>query len=346
MERNGSTNSRSIQRYSPPIFNRRGNLNQPASTQHWAFEQWYDTPTTMMTTTTTTTTVLFPTHCSYHTKTLPQPNNNHKRTKDDCKKVSSTTAVVLLLQCHADGVCWRGLYPLLMMAKRRTAKTALAVILSLLQTNKRTTGHQQQQIDGLLANNMTLLLSSAFSSRRINRLHKNNNNYLVVVIPPDWTRLNGMFGSLLIRWEHLWIQARSWTAWISTLGGGYFLCRHLETAIWLARQQRWLALWMGNTDMADRCTLNEAFNYIHAGQFHTALRMVRRVQQGLSPTNNNQKKRRRETPQTQQTLRMCDAAILFLQRVRRAAKHQNHDTHQTMDDYQRIRIVKVSSSRH
>jgi Domain of unknown function (DUF4807) len=129
-----------------------------------------------------------------------------------------------------------------------------------------------------------------------------------------------------------WIQMVSLNAWISTLGGGYFLCRHLETAVHMARKQRAVALWMGDESTADRCTLNEAFNYIHAGRFGIATAMIRSVT--LSS----------EAREDTLVLKMCFSAKLFLKRVRRAGKFEG-DRDKTTDDYQRIRIVQDRSKR-
>eukprot|EP00533_Pseudo-nitzschia_delicatissima_P002771 CAMPEP_0116111796 /NCGR_PEP_ID=MMETSP0327-20121206/18638_1 /TAXON_ID=44447 /ORGANISM="Pseudo-nitzschia delicatissima, Strain B596" /LENGTH=269 /DNA_ID=CAMNT_0003605055 /DNA_START=259 /DNA_END=1066 /DNA_ORIENTATION=+ len=53
----------------------------------------------------------------------------------------------------------------------------------------------------------------------------------------------------------------AWNAWLSTLGGGYFGIKNLGKSLWLARQQRNLAIWLGDTKMARQSTLNEAYNW-------------------------------------------------------------------------------------
>jgi hypothetical protein len=124
----------------------------------------------------------------------------------------------------------------------------------------------------------------------------------------------------------------SLNAWISTLGGGYFLCRHLETAVFMAQKQRAVALWMGDQSTADKCTLNEAFNYIHAGGFRIAMAMIRSVTLSSEARGDTL------------VLKMCYSAKLFLKRVRRAAKFEG-DRDEKNDDYQRIRIVQDRSKR-
>jgi hypothetical protein len=119
-------------------------------------------------------------------------------------------------------------------------------------------------------------------------------------------------------------------AWISTLGGGYFLCRHLETAVYMARKQRTLAVWMGDASTADKCTLNEAFNFIHTGSFSIAMTMIKAVELSSEARGDTL------------VINMCSSAKLFLKRVRRAAKFEG-ESDETKDDYQRIRIVKDRS---
>jgi len=67
---------------------------------------------------------------------------------------------------------------------------------------------------------------------------------------------------------------RGRTAWLSTLGGGYFSIRNLARSLWLSRQQRGLAIELGDFEMARRCTLNEAYNWMHAGRFGAAARVL------------------------------------------------------------------------
>jgi hypothetical protein len=101
--------------------------------------------------------------------------------------------------------------------------------------------------------------------------------------------------------------------------------------VYFARQQRRLALFLGDTETADRCTLNEAFNYIHAGMFPIATTKIKSVQKSARHRGDNT------------TLRMVLAATLFLKRVKKAAMIQDRGRDETVDDYLRIRIVRDRS---
>jgi len=171
-------------------------------------------------------------------------------------------------------------------------------------------------------------------------------NVRMMIFPPypspSTFRLNPerIFTSALVRYENFQLRHITLNAYISTLGGGYHLCRHLSTAIYLARSQRQIALVMGIVDLADRCTVNEAYNYIYAGQISHALKLIRLA----SITS--------EKRGDDLTVSMCKAAKIFAKRVGRAAiyidseqstnneKKSSHSSQLTRDNFQRIRIFR------
>ena len=218
------------------------------------------------------------------------------------------------IQATHDGVLWRGLHPLLFDAPSPVTRLAVTILVRQFRTciQKR---HAIVRDD------------ASDDSENCRRVPIPTNRSIDIwIVPPQFTRIQYYFSGLLIHYEHLWLTLQSLSAWIATLGGGYFLCRHLSTAVRMARQQRALALWMYDYDTADRCTLNEAFNYIHAGQFRLARRLLRAVQESSSQRKDDL------------TLRMVHSARLFLHRVKRAAKFFAQEKDDTVDDYQRIRI--------
>jgi len=263
-------------------------------------------------------TIVFPLHISVD-RAVDSP-----AVDEEC----SSTCSIVTIRCAGDGVCWRGLYPLLILADTQIVIAALGLL-------------WKKFGDSVHYARKGATDSPIWTKRHLElrvRNRRKARGLIVHIIPPRVTCIANdcLFVSLLIRWEHMLIQMQSMIAWISTLGGGYFLCRHLETAVRMARQQRYLALWLGDEKMADRCTLNEAFNYIHAGQFEVALRLIRAV------------KRSSEQRDDDLTVRMCQSALLFCHRVRTANKHETehgnrNDT--TTDDFQRIRIVQDRSKR-
>jgi len=81
----------------------------------------------------------------------------------------------------------------------------------------------------------------------------------------------------LIHHENTYIRLTSLSAYISTLGGGFFLCRYLSTAISLARQQCCLAMLRGDVDMALKCRINMGYCYIHNGKLNRGKKVIRSV---------------------------------------------------------------------
>ena len=131
------------------------------------------------------------------------------------------------------------------------------------------------------------------------------------------------------------ILYQSLAALCSTLGGGHFFCRHLNTAVALAQQQRKIAILMGDYNMAYKCTINEAYSYVYAGKFALALFTIDSI-----PLLN---KRLDIHPLDPVIVNMCQSARLFCKRVRKASKKlETSKTKKealTKDDYQRIRVV-------
>jgi hypothetical protein len=221
-----------------------------------------------------------------------------------------------------DGVAWRGLHPLLFDAPLPVTRRAVTIFVR----------EFRSCIPSIRQRHYTIVRDDANDGSENCRqifipILTNIRSIDIWIVPPQFTRIQYYFSGLLIHYEHLWLTLQSLSAWIATLGGGYFLCRHLKTAVRMARQQRALAIWMFDYDTADRCTLNEAFNYIHAGQFRLARRLIRAVQESSRQRNDTL------------TLRMVHSARLFLHRVKRSAKFFAREKDDTVDDYQRIRIA-------
>lgn len=109
-------------------------------------------------------------------------------------------------------------------------------------------------------------------------LPPNPNNYLQHCYSrtPSSSPTN-LFTLRLIYNENNFIRLTSLSAYISTLGGGFFLCHYLSTAVSLARQQCHIALLRGDTEMSLKCRINEGYCYIHAGKLNTGKRVLRRV---------------------------------------------------------------------
>jgi hypothetical protein len=179
---------------------------------------------------------------------------------------------------------------------------------------------------------------------------KNNNNnktkpspsplsssILICLQPPLSTpSLEGsdMFSSIVIQVEHSLLRLQTLSAWMATLGGGYFFCRRLSIALYLARHQRRVALHIGNAPMARQCSINEAYNWLYAGHFRPALSVLQQLE--ADPSTDTV------------TLNQCQAARVLAKRLKKVAKEgllqryhpTEKGTRHAIDDYQRIRIVQ------
>jgi hypothetical protein len=156
-------------------------------------------------------------------------------------------------------------------------------------------------------------------------LHNNNDRY-----HPQSNKLytEQLFTSALVRQENLYIKLQTLNAFIATMGGGYFLCRYLNTAIKLARYQRLVALALDDVPLAMKCTINEAYNYIHAGQIDRAKRLIRKTWKQAKERASNEKKESHCNDDAVMTvagsdsmnviLGMCRSALWFAKGVERA----------------------------
>jgi len=155
----------------------------------------------------------------------------------------------------------------------------------------------------------------------------------------------------------------SWSAWLSTLGGGYFGIKNLEKSLWLSKQQRSLALWFGDEKMARQCILNEAYNWMYAGRFKTASSLLDQLEDGVTRRKMYASNRSKSDCMTNicsyqyatddgKLLQQCFTARVCLRRLKRLSQQGLKRYHQggcegsttslqsrTIDDLQRFRIV-------
>ena len=250
--------------------------------------------------------------------------------------------VVLLCNWMESGVVWRGLKPLLLDSRKRLGRRAVACLFKVvtLRIATRTDASAEEFKD-------VLPLKDSHSMRRLvvreaaGLPRSLRRSFVLYILPPNTTYYDTTFTGSLIAWEHQMILYQSMAAWISTLGGGHFFCRHLSTAMALAKQQRRIAILMGDLTMAYKCTINEAYSYIYAGKFDAALKTINSV----AILN----RRLDIHPLDTVIVNMCSSARLFCKRVRKASKklHSSKTQQQasTRDDYQRIRVVEENTVR-
>jgi hypothetical protein len=171
-------------------------------------------------------------------------------------------------------------------------------------------------------------------------------NVVILLQPSLMTPIEYAWTWRICAWERALIRAQSMAGYFATLGGGYFMCHHWQTAVRLAQHQQAMAYILGDTSMMYKCVLNQAYNYIHAGRFRRAHRWIRYVYDQV---------RDKDTVLTN----MCKSAHLFARRVRQLNatslgsydseintkdNHDNQRRSRTMDDYARVRLVQDQST--
>jgi hypothetical protein len=141
----------------------------------------------------------------------------------------------------------------------------------------------------------------------------------LIVTPPSTTLMEKSWEYRLVSWEHLLIQAYSVSAYLATLGGGHFLCRQLSTALKLAQYQQYVITHVlhGSSDqtMLFKCILNQAYNYMYAGHFKMARKILRYIQNRCFPTDNRRSHEKPAEIHDQSFLRMYQNARITCRRM-------------------------------
>jgi hypothetical protein len=241
------------------------------------------------------------------------------------------TPIWILHVWESPGVAWRGLAPLLLDAPPSVCGRLVHLVFQKSEKWLRSSGSSGEgaTLRGEKHDEKDEIPN--FVSRRIPA--RNTPNGTIVLHPPPIVHPDYLFNSIVVRTEHSLIKRQTLTAWWSTLGGGYFFCKRLQVSLLLARQQKVLALKIGNISMARQCQVNEAYNLIYAGKFGAAKRVLDELEQACEEGS--------------LTLNQCSAARLFAKRLKHVKKrglksyHPNEKGEKhVIDDYQRIRIVE------
>jgi len=308
----------------------------------------------------------------------------------------------LIIQCHSEGVMWKGLAPLLVGDQEQqlsTKKNRVALKVLLKSFNH----HILQQLDidhtkcsdcgaeitdenryrnksWVVAHFQIIAgddCSNFISADTMSNTKSTQQHLSVVILPPNpifkgmtYSRIpstspTSLFSGRLIHNENTLIRLTSLSAYISTMGGGFFLCRYLSTAVSMARQQCRIALLRGDEEMSFKCRINEGYCYIHAGKLNRGKKIIKRV---LYDVTERQKQKTgiewevslehdnlelahtsdRELSELTVIRNMCTSALRFAnlinqQKLEEAAatdETQNKKLSPTHDDFQRIRVVK------
>jgi hypothetical protein len=231
-------------------------------------------------------------------------------TTNDLSSTNHETDVILYF--HRSRLLWRLVLPVLFESDKRIALKALDRILQSIGPvsvgNTGTISPARRSNRPITVRSRSLKLASP----------ERQKNLTLWLQPSLTTQLENAFESRLIAWEHRLIKAQTIAAYLATLGGGFFMCHHFSTAVTMAVEQQQMAIIINDSEMYFKCIINRAYNYIHSGRFATAKRVT--------------------------LLAMCEAALFFNKRCKKAAKVADRSLSKTVDDFARIRLQKDASS--
>ena len=241
-----------------------------------------------------------------------------------------------VLYVHQSRVLWLGLIPLLYISPTEKALRAIEYILCnhITTSNIRHDCKHKNSMCWIYSRQkspiVTSLVTNYESSEMVrsfswnSTLEKQRNKRIKIIlsiVPPQTVYLEYSFMRHLLRYEHNCIRAQSISGYISTIGGGYFLCHHFRTAILLAQYQQYLAILLNDDMLYYTCFVQMAYSYIYNGQFAMAQSILRNVMEEMN------QKIVRSTSTTLSTTRkyeivqnMCQSAQLFGRRMRRYTK--------------------------
>ncbi|RHY12990.1 hypothetical protein DYB25_003985 [Aphanomyces astaci] len=119
-------------------------------------------------------------------------------------------------------------------------------------------------------------------------------------------------------------------AYISTLGGGFFLCRHLNQAKLMAQLQICVSQGLHDPILASKCRINLAYGAMARGKFKRAQRIIN--DEGVNA----------KALRSDEIHNVCHAAQVYLDKTwdlhRSRLVHEPTDTTQVVDEYYRQRV--------
>ncbi|GMF22674.1 unnamed protein product [Phytophthora lilii] len=125
-------------------------------------------------------------------------------------------------------------------------------------------------------------------------------------------------------------------AYISTLGGGHFLCRHLSQSTLLAKLQIGISMGLKDPVLESKCRVNLMYNALQQGKFKRARRILRREEVVAQQLDSNELRK------------VCHAANVYLDKMDRLHKeemlfHRKNGRPATLhDNFYRQRIVRMT----
>ncbi|EQC32702.1 hypothetical protein SDRG_09675 [Saprolegnia diclina VS20] len=162
--------------------------------------------------------------------------------------------------------------------------------------------------------------------------HSHKNDAIKIAFVPALYKLSMSWCYRATRFTHAVVALVTANAYISTLGGGYFLCRHLNQAKLMAQLQICVSQGLQDPILASKCRINMAYGAMAQGKFKRAYKLL----QDESATA--------EALQSDDLRNVVHAANVYLRKTivlhKQLLKHEETDTTRVVDEYYRQRVVK------
>lgn len=135
-----------------------------------------------------------------------------------------------------------------------------------------------------------------------------------------------------VRFVHGVVALVTANAYISTLGGGHFLCKQLSQAKLMARLQIAVSMGLQDPILESKCRINLAYSAIQTGRFRRAQRMIRNETEVA------------ERLKSDELAKVCHAAQTYLGKTYRVHRELlNRPSDRLVDDFYRQRIVRTAT---
>lgn len=135
-----------------------------------------------------------------------------------------------------------------------------------------------------------------------------------------------------VRFVHGVVALVTANAYISTLGGGHFLCKQLSQAKLMARLQIAVSMGLQDPILESKCRINLAYNAMQAGRFRRAQRIIRNETLVAARLKSNE------------LAKVCHAAQTYLGKTYRVHRELlSRPSDRLVDDFYRQRIVRSAT---
>ncbi|KAF4320799.1 hypothetical protein BBO99_00004880 [Phytophthora kernoviae] len=133
---------------------------------------------------------------------------------------------------------------------------------------------------------------------------------LVTYRPRDLLPLYMASARRAVGFVHAVVALVTANAYISTLGGGHFLCQHLDRSTLMAKLQIAISMGLHDPILESKCRVNLAYNALQLGRFKRARKILRKEQDVAEQLDSSELRK------------VCHAANVYLNKLYNLHKEQ------------------------